>query len=80
MADLANDNSPLVKLAAAILDDPHGISTEAWQCLIDLCQQIYGTGTRPYGVETMVPALMQKIMLSIKGGEDRVYLPEGWNG
>ena len=69
MADLANDNSPLVKLAAAILDDPHGISTVAWERLMETFQQVW---TRP-------PPLIQKLILSIKGGEDRVYVPEGWD-
>ncbi len=71
MADPANDNSPLVKLAVAILDDPYGISTVAWERLIDTFQQFYGS--------ELPPPLIRKIIQSIKGGEGRLYLPEDWN-
>ena len=72
MANLASDNSPLVKLAVAILDDQHGITTEAWEALTEVFKQQYGT--RP------PPPLVQKLMGAIDGCDGRVYLPEGWNG
>lgn len=70
MADLVSDDSPLVKLAVAILDDPHGISTVAWERLMETFDAVW---SRP-------PPLIQKLILAIEGGEDRVWLKEGWNG
>lgn len=64
------DDSPLVKLAVAILDDPHGITTEAWEALIETIKQQYGT---------RLPPLLRKIIRAVDGCEDRVYLPENWN-
>jgi hypothetical protein len=70
MVDNLGDDCPLVKLAVAILDDKHGITTDAWEALVEVFKQRYGT--RP------PPQKVQQIMASIDGCDDRVYLPEGW--
>jgi len=64
-------DSSLVKLAIAILDDPHGITTEAWEALVEVLELQYSP--RP------PPLLIQKLLGAIDGREGRVYLPEGWN-
>lgn len=70
MANGDNDNSPLVNLAVAILDDPHGITTEAWEALTEVFKQQYGSRSPP--------PLVQKLIGAIDGCDGRVYLPEGW--
>lgn len=75
MANNTDNNSPLVKLAVAILDDPHGITTEAWEALTEVFKQQYGTRPPP----PLVPKLIKAILVLSDGGDDRVYLPEGWN-
>jgi len=71
MANNSDNDSSLVKLAVAVLDDPHGITTEAWDIFTEAFKQQYGS--------RCPPAKVQKIMGAINGSDGRVYLPEGWD-
>ena len=69
MANTVPDDSPVVKLAVAILDDPHGISQEALEALTDLVADMYGPRAFP---------MYDRILNKIEGCDGRVYLPEDW--
>jgi len=66
MANSVDDNSPMVKLAEAILDDPHGISEEALEAL----KAAFGSRPCPR---------FEKMLGAIEGTDGRVYLPEDWD-
>jgi len=66
VVDLDNA-SPMVKLLAALLDDPHGITEETFETLKLVVLKNGGSKVIRY------------IMSLVEGSEGRVYLPEGWN-
>lgn len=67
MANSTDNSKPLVKLAIAILDDPHGISVEAFDALWE-CSAVSETRSE-----------LESIFSKVKKGEGRVYLPEDWD-
>lgn len=69
MANNVPNNSPLVKLAVLILDDPHGIKSEALQALTDVVADVYGSRAFPK---------YDRILKAVESSEGRVYLPEDW--
>lgn len=70
MTNKVPNDCTLVKLAVAILDDPHGVKKEALDALTDLVAEIYGPRSFP---------MFDKILKAVDGCDDRVFLPEDWN-
>jgi hypothetical protein len=71
MANSVPNDSPMVKLAEKMLDDPHGVSEETLNAFQEAFDSIYGPRACPR---------LEKILKNIKGTDGRVYLPEDWDG
>jgi len=70
VVDDFDNSSSLVKLAIAILDDPNGISEEAFSAL----KIVFENAT------VVVSSVFETdILPMVKCCEGRVYLPEDWN-
>lgn len=67
--------NPKAKLAAALLDDPNGISREAFEVLKEVLALSWYKPAEPVQPHPDI----EKILAAVDSCEGRVYLPENWD-